>query len=355
MFFLKNKKSNILAFALTLILAGALLSGCESGLSLKGASSSDGEASVSFEAMDTYMTITVYGENAEEAAEAAQEEIECLDDILGAEEEGCGIYEINAAGGGTLSDEAAYLVKASIDLWQETEGAFDITIYPAAELWGFTTGNYCVPSDAEISRVLALVGTDMLEYDEGSAQLTLKEGMAIGLGGIAKGYSGDRLMEIFEEYGVSGAIASLGGNIAVYGQKPSGDLWNIAIQDPDDSSSYICVLSLSGNVSVVTSGGYERYFEEDGATYHHIIDPETGCPADTSLTSVSIISGDGTSADGLSTALFVMGLDEAVQFWQTNTAYDFEMVLVDEDGNVYISEGLADSYSSDYDVTIISK
>lgn len=313
------------------------------------------EASISFESMDTYMTITVYGTGAESVAAIAQEEIERLDGILSAESEGSEIYEINAAGGGTLSGDAAYLVDISLQLWEATGGAFDISVYPVAQLWGFTTGDYAVPSDEELAQTLELVGTDMLLWDSASSLLTLEEGMAIGLGGIAKGYSGDQITEIFEAYGVDGAIASLGGNIVVYGTKPSGDPWKVAIQDPADSSGYACVLSIDYSANIITSGGYERYFEEDGVTYHHIIDPSTGYPADAGLTSVSIITANGTEGDGLSTSLFVMGLEAAIEFWQTTEDYEFEMVLVDSDGVVYISEGLADSYTSDCEVVIISK
>ena len=318
-------------------------------------SSSDEEVSVSFEAMDTYMTITVYGNNAEEAAAAAQEEVERLDILFSAENSESEIYIINENGGGTLSDESAYLVKTSLALWEATGGAFDITVYPIAMLWGFIGGDYYVPTDEELEELLAYVGSDMIGWDSSGNTITLEDGMAIGLGGIAKGYTGDRLLEIFEEYQVDGAIASLGGNIVIYGDKPSGQSWKVAIQDPEDSSNYVCVLALDDDLSIVTSGGYERYFEEDGVTYHHIIDPDTGYPADAGLISVSIISADGTEADGLSTSLFVMGTEAAIEFWQTTEDYDFEMVLVDSDGNIYISEGLVDSFSGDNTATVVYK
>ena len=312
------------------------------------------EAAVSFEAMDTYMTITVYGNDAEEAAAAAQEETERLDSVLSAEEEGSEVYELNLSGSGEVSEDIAYLIEASIALWQETDGAFDITIYPVTQLWGFTTGEYAVPSDEELSQALLLVGTDKLIWDPETSLLTMEDGMSVGFGAIAKGYCGERLSDIFDGYDITGAIASLGGNIVTYGSKPDGSAWNIAIQDPEDSSEYIVTLSIEGSTNIVTSGGYERYFEEDGETYHHIIDPETGYPADEGLLSVSIISADGTTADGLSTALFVLGTDEAIEFWR-NSEYEFEMVLVDEDRNVYITEGLKDSYSCSESVTVIEK
>lgn len=363
----KKRLLRKILFALLAAVLGMLTAACTSddddasdALSLQEetsqASDDDSdEGYVAFDSMDTYMTITVYGSNAQSAAEAAEAEIERLDGILSAESEGSEVYEINENGGGTLSSDCAFLIDVSLKLWEATGGAFDISIYPVSVLWGFTTGDYAVPSDEDLAAALSLTGSSRLDWDADTCVLSMEEGMAVTLGGIAKGYSGDLIMDIFEEYGVDGAIASLGGNIVVYGSKPSGDLWKIAIQDPEDSASYICVLSLEGNTNVITSGGYERYFEEDGVTYHHILDPATGYPAQAGLTSVSIITENGTEGDGLSTALFVMGLEEAIEFWRSTDEYDFEMVLVDEEKNVYITEGLADSYSSDYAVTIISR
>jgi thiamine biosynthesis lipoprotein len=111
------------------------------------------------------------------------------------------------------------------------------------------------------------------------------------------------------------------------------------------------ILSTSDR-AVITSGGYERYFEQDGVTYHHIIDPKTGYPAESGLVSVTIISADGTLADGLSTSLFVMGKDRAVDYWE-NHREEFDMILLSEDGTLYVSEGIEDSFSSDYDIEVI--
>lgn len=340
------KKSKLIIFFILTMACGAL-AGCTSSYSK--------ECSLSFEAMDTYMTVTVYGKEADEAAAAVMAELERLDGILSAEDPESEVYALNENGGWSLSEDTAYLVENSLALYEATGGAFDITIYPVARLWGFVGGEYAVPDEDELADALSYVGSDMLDYESGSGTLSMKDGMAIGLGAIAKGYSGDRILALLADYDVTGAVASLGGNIAVYGKKTDGSAWNIAIQDPEDSSSYICVVSLEGGVSVVTSGGYERYFEEDGVTYHHILDPETGYPASSGLISVSVISENGTAADALATAFFVMGMDEAVSFWKTNEDYDFEMILVDEDGNIYITEGLADSYSSDYETEIISR
>ena len=164
--------------------------------------------------------------------------------------------------------------------------------------------------------------------------------MKVDLGGIAKGFTSDRVMELFSADGVTSGIISLGGNVQTLGTKPDGSLWRVGIQDPDDSSGIIATIEVADK-AVITSGGYQRYFEQDGTTYHHIIDPRTGMPADSGLTSVTIVSDDGTLADGLSTSLFIMGKEAALDYWRAHRD-NFDVILVASDGSITISEGLAD-------------
>ena len=181
----------------------------------------------------------------------------------------------------------------------------------------------------------------------GSARLD--PGTMIDLGGIAKGYTADRVAEIFQEHAVPRGKVELGGNILVIGDKPDGTAWRVGVQDPkhpDEADGLVCVLNLT-DAFAVTSGSYQRYFEQDGKRYHHIIDPATGCPADSGLTSVTVVAdsarGNGTMCDALSTALFVMGEDKALDFWRSGV-YDFQLVLVTEDGRVVVTEGLKDGF-----------
>ena len=167
------------------------------------------------------------------------------------------------------------------------------------------------------------------------------DGMELDLGAVAKGYTGDRVMERFRAAGVTSAIISLGGNVQALGTKPDGSLWQVAVQDPE-GSGYAAVLSVADK-AVITSGGYERYFEEDGKIYWHIIDPATGRPAENGLESVTIAADSGVLADGLSTALFVMGANKAAEYWRTNGGFDF--ILIDDGGTVTITEGLEDCFS----------
>ncbi|MGI5889136.1 MAG: FAD:protein FMN transferase, partial [Oscillospiraceae bacterium] len=211
---------------------------------------------------------------------------------------------------------------------------------PLTELWGFSTGEYRVPSQEEISDALLHVGPEHASVS--GETITLDEGTKIDLGAIAKGYLGDKLREILVEDGVSSAMLSLGGNIVLIGSKGSRD-WQVGLEipEPDRGNGIYAVLSVS-DTNVVTSGAYKRYFEEDGKTYGHIIDPSTGYPAESGLSSVTVVCESGTKADVLSTALYVMGLKKAEEFWRENGG--FEAVFTDMDGNVYVTSGLEDSF-----------
>ena len=169
----------------------------------------------------------------------------------------------------------------------------------------------------------------------------------IDLGGIAKGYASDKLEAIFEEHQVEHGMVELGGNILLIGSKPDGTAWRLGVQDPakPNEAAYAAIVQLE-DAFAVTSGSYQRYFEQDGKTYHHIIDPATGRPADSGLTSVTVVtdrgSGSGTMCDALSTALFVMGEEQALEFWR-GSDYAFELILVTEDGRVVVTKGLEEA------------
>ena len=178
-------------------------------------------------------------------------------------------------------------------------------------------------------------------------------GMEIDLGGIAKGYTSSRVMEIFKEYGVEHGLVSLGGNVQALGGKQDSNPWRVAIQNPESELDYLGVLEIADKC-VITSGGYERFFEQDGVRYHHIIDPRTGSPADSGIISSTIISSDGALADGLSTSLFIMGLEEAEKYWRAN-ADKFDFVLEDRSGKLYISEGAAKMITTEMDMEVVKK
>lgn len=309
-------------------------------------------------AMDTIMTLTAYGQNAEAGIKAAEDEIHRLDALLSTGSEESEVSEINrrSAEGKlktvTLSEDSSALMEESLQLYEDTDGAFDITVYPLMQLWGFTSGNYHVPTEEELREVMRKVGADGISYDEETREAAFsKKGMEIDFGGIAKGYTSSRIMDVFRDAGVTSALVSLGGNVQVLGTKPEGKLWKIGIQNPAGDGTFLGILE-TADEAVITSGGYERFFEENGTVYHHILDAATGRPARSGLASVTIVSGDGMLADGLSTALFVMGKEKAADYWKAHNG-EFQMVLYTEDGKLYATEGLKDSLSSDLEVEYI--
>ena len=292
-----------------------------------------------FFAMDTAMDFTVYGDAA--LLDEAETLIGSLEEQVSVTDEHSDIYAIDHTGSGSLSGNAAELMEQALELCRRTGGALDISVYPIVRAWGFTTGSYQVPDEETIQSLLPLVDYTQIQYDAATGVVTLPEGMEIDLGSVAKGYAGQLAAQMLREHGVQSALLNLGGNVQTVGAKPDGSPWQIGIKDPQGEDAMM-VLSVEDQ-AVVTSGGYERYFEQDGQTYWHIMDPSTGHPADSGLISVTIVGDEGVICDGLSTALFVMGLEKAADLWAQSG--DFEAVFVTASGEVYITEGLRDHFA----------
>lgn len=328
-----------LSGVLLFLLCIAMLTACQN-------SDENKKVSKDIFAMDTYMTVTAYGKNAENGVNKAVDEINRLETVLSAEKQESDIYKLNETGSGTLSTDIKNIVSRALEINKTTNGAFDISIYPLMVKWGFTTQKYNVPSKNEISKLLKDVDSSKIIFDEKSGNIKLKENMKIDLGGIAKGYTSSRVMQIFKECGVTSGLVSLGGNVQALGTKTDGTAWQIAIENPDKSSDYIGVVSVKDK-AVITSGGYERYFEKNGKTYHHILDPETGYPAESGVKSVTIVSDDGTLADALSTSLFVMGKEKALDYWREHKN-EFDTVLVEDNGDITITGGLEKIFKSNF-------
>ena len=292
-----------------------------------------------FFAMDTVMDFTIYGESG--LIDQSESLITSLESLVSVTDADSGLYAINQTGSGMLTEEASSLMEQALEICRRTDGALDLSIYPIVRAWGFTTGSYQVPDEAEIQALLPLVDYRKIQYDAATGTVTLPEGMEIDLGSVAKGYAGQLAAQMLREHGVQSALLNLGGNVQTVGTKPDGSPWQIGIKDPQGEDAMM-VLSVEDQ-AVVTSGGYERYFEQDGQTYWHIMDPSTGHPADSGLISVTIVGDEGVVCDGLSTALFVMGLEKAADLWAQSG--DFEAVFVTASGEVYITEGLRDRFA----------
>ena len=297
---------------------------------------------VNFFGMDTYMTITAYGEDAGEAVEEAQARILKLEKEWSVTDESSQIYQANHSGGSpvTLSDDTRDVVSFALEMAEKTGGALEPTIYPVLEAWGFTTDENRIPAPDEIQTLLEHVGYEQVSLS--GNELTLPEGVELDLGAVGKGYAGDAAAEVIKEQGVTSALLDLGGNIQAVGKRPDGTDWRIGIRNPFGDGQM--GMLLASDCAVVTSGSYERYFVgEDGKEYTHIIDPETGYPVDNGLVSVSIIAEEGKVADALSTSMFVKGLEGAEEYWKEHQ--DFEMIAVTEDGDIYVTEGIEDQFT----------
>ena len=298
-------------------------------------------AETTFFAMDTVMSVRIWGRDARDACGAVQEQVEQLERELSVTDEDSALAQLNASGSGALPGDALTLLRSALDLSARTGGALDPTLYPAVRLWGFTTGDYRVPSDVEIADALSRAGAEHVSIDGDT--VTLSDGAMLDFGAVAKGYAAQKCADFLSD-GITAALLSFGGNVQTIGDKPDGTAWHIGVQDPFGDGT-AAALTLTGANAVVTSGGYQRYFEENGVRYCHILDPKTGAPADSGLSSVTIVASDGLFADGLSTALYVMGLSAAADFWRDSS--DFEAVFITDDGEIFYTAGLSGCIDAD--------
>ena len=332
-------KKQILCTLLILVTSASLLAGCQKA---KAPELVEGTAF----AMDTAIRYTLYsGDSAsgQKLLAALTDLLESLDGSLSATGEGSDVSRVNQSEGRPVevSARTGELLSRALALCETTGGALDVTAYPAVKAWGFTTGEHRVPSPGELSELAAAIDYTAVKIEDNT--VTLPAGMELDLGAVAKGYAGDLLAQSVRESGVSSALLNLGqSTMAAIGKKPDGSPWRIGIREPNGNGLF-AVIELA-DMAVGTSGGYQRYFEQDGIAYWHILDPETAAPARSGLASVTVVSPSALVCDALSTALFVMGLEEGAQFWRDHPELDFEAVFMTEDGSVYRTAGLAESF-----------
>ncbi len=286
----------------------------------------------------TIVTLTVYAED-DSSLEGAFRLCRDYENLLSSTVESSDVWNINHAGGHSVSvsSETAELISLSLEYSRITDGAFDITVAPLSALWGFSDESPAVPSHESISSLLPLVDYTKISVDGNS--VTVPDGVTIELGAIAKGYISDRISEYFQEAGVSAALINLGGNVATSGRKPDGSSWQIGIRDPLGSySDYVGTVSV-GETSIVTSGIYERCFEQDGILYHHLLSSENGYPVNNDIASVTIICRNGADADALSTSLYLMGFREGFEYACSSS--DFDAVFILRNGEIHSTDGVS--------------
>lgn len=304
-------------------------------------------------ALDTVIDLCAYGNSAQQAVTAAQKEIYRLENLLSVTNEQSDVYKLNNSGGKpvSISEEAYTLLNCAKTIWDTTDGKFDITIYPVLTLWGFTTKEYSVPDNTEITKALSSVSCDNIIISDNNT-VQLLNNAKVDLGGIAKGYIADKAADAMKAAGADYGIISLGGNVRTVGIKPSGDNWRVGILYPNEAD---CFATLdTKDCSVVTSGAYQRNFTKDGNTYHHILDPNTGYPSDSDVLSVTVVGKDGALCDALSTALYIGGSEYARSL--CNERDDFDYVILTKEQQVIASKGLKGriALSEGFDLTEIT-
>lgn len=268
--------------------------------------------------------------------------IDLEEDLISWRKTNSEIYNLNSFAGenkrAELSESTEKYLKSVLEISAESNGALDPTIGQIARLWDIGGENPRVPQDEEIEELLNYVGYKNIDInDEG---VLLPSGYKIDLGAVGKGIGCDEARKILSESEkTQGAVISVGGSILVYGNKPDGEAWRIAITDPrgEDEGDILGGLTLTEECYISTSGDYEKYIEKDGKRYHHILDPSTGYPAESGLISVTIVCDNGLLSDALSTACFVLGLEEGMKLAEK---YNAEAMFVDEDKNIYMTDGM---------------
>ncbi len=297
--------------------------------SCKAAKTSD-----SFSAMNTFMTVSVYApaKKGKVLCKKIHSRIDELEAVLSTTLLESDVHKLNNKKqlDFPVNKDLLTLLDFSREINKQTFGAFNPALYPVIREWGFTTGNYKIPDSSRLETLLANTDFSKIIFDEN--KVLLEFGMELDFGAVGKGYACDQAIEILKSNGVQSALLYFGGNIQTLGTKPDGSLWRVGIKNPWNNDSAVSLKVESK--AVVTSGGYERFFELDGKRYIHIFDPKTGRPSQNDLESVTIVCESGTYADALSTALFVMGKEKAVEWWKTHQNFDF-VLLTKERALVY--------------------
>lgn len=296
---------------------------------------------IQFFAMDTLMQVELSGKKSD--IEQIRKIVEDLEDDVSVTDVQSELYQINhrTVSAIELSKPIARLLNEELAITETTNGALNPALYPISCAWGFTTDHKRVPSAEELAALLPK--TDWRQIQLSNQNLTLPDGMELDFGATAKGFASDLCADYLREQGIKHALLNFGGNTYTIGTNKKGEYWKIGIRDPwDETAQGMIGVLESTNEAVITSGSYERYFEQDGVRYHHIMDGTTGLPVRTGLVSVTIVCESGVKADGLSTALFVMGLDQASNYWRQYKG--FEAIFVTEDGKQYYTEGLENRY-----------
>ncbi len=296
-------------------------------------------------ALDTICRITLYGTADKGIFEECFQKLEDIEKKMSVDLSESEVSEINRKAGirpVRISEETYNVICAGKKYSEKSSGKFDITVGPLVRLWGINKPNPKVPAETDIQSTVKRIGYGKIATNDKDKSVFLEEkGMALDLGGIAKGYAGDAIAEILKSEGVQHAIVDLGGNLVLVGSKPDGTDWKVGIQTPfQPTGNSFALLSVSDR-AVVTSGIYQRYFKEDGQIYHHILDTQTGYPVQNGLVSVTVICKSSMEADALAKA-FTLGLEKGMQFIEAQK--DVDAIFVTDKNEVHITPGIRNAF-----------
>jgi len=305
-------------------------------------------------AMGTVMTHRAFGFYAEDSLAAVCREVARIEGLLSRFLPDSEISRVNGSAGiksEKVSLETYDVLSKAVEFSRCFPGCFDVTIAPLATLWHTAKESLAQPDASSIQQVLPLVNYRDLILDPWEMTAGLGDaGQSVDLGGIGKGFAGDRIREVFKRFGISSAYSNLGGNVVTVGAKPDGSPWQIGIQHPRQENRLIGSVSVVDK-TVVTSGDYQRCFtDSQGIRHHHILDPTTGYPSESGLISVSIVAEKSVAADTLSTILFVAGMEKGLEFLRSFP--QTEAILVDSDLQVYVTPGLRTRFQADQGIAV---
>lgn len=297
--------------------------------------------------LGTITSITLYTneETAKQVFEAIFERLRNLEEKLSLKLKESELNKVNnysGRGAIKVSEDTYRVIAAGADIAIKSQGAFDPTIGPVVQLWDIGGDNQRVPTQQELNHALRVVDYKKVKLNEAAKTVELTDqGMELDLGGIGKGYAADEIVKILNNAKIKSGIINLGGNVLIHGSKDGNKPFKVGIQDPlSDRGEYLGIVSVSDQ-TVVSSGIYERFFKEGNTRYHHILDGVTGYPVDNELVAVSIITKNSMVADGLSTAVFSMGL-KGREF--IDTLDEVEAIFITKDNKVYVTAGIEESF-----------
>lgn len=292
--------------------------------------------------MGEYVQQTLYGKNQEAAARETANRIADLENLISWRIPDSDIGKLNANAGGVFQEVDAVtwqILTLCKEVYTQSGGAFDCTIFPLSRLWNFDGDQQFVPTQAQVESALADVDAGKLLLQEGNTAALKSGSMAIDLGAVEKGAACDVAVKTYEEMNAGSGIVAVGSSIGVYGTKFGGTPWKIAVQDPASDSAMGELRLTEGFVS--TSGSYEKEFEQDSVRYHHLLDPKTGYPADTGLLSVTVQAGSGALSDALAAACFVLGAEKSQSLLKK---YHAQAIFLTKENQVIATAGMRENF-----------